>query len=148
MFFGLQNDREWAVLCERVLGRLDLVADRRFATNPDWVAHDAELTVIIESARWAALSPDEVMAILDQAGIASARLRTLAEFAAHPRLAAWDRWREVGAPAGPSGAAPTGDRPRPGARHGRRPGPGPAHRRGPGGVPPPTGSRPAAERRA
>ncbi len=98
VFLGLQNEREWAVLCERVLGRPDLVADRRFATNPDRVAHDDELTAIIEDVL-APMTPDEVVARLDAAGIASARLRTPAEFAAHPQLAS--RWREVGTPAGP-----------------------------------------------
>jgi len=100
VFLGLQNDREWAVLCERVLGRPDLVSDERFRTNPDRVAHDAELTCIIESAL-AALTPDEVAARLDEAGIAHARLRTPAEFARHPQLAARHRWREVGTPGGP-----------------------------------------------
>ena len=37
------------MLCERVLGRPDLVTDERFATNPDRVAHDGELTAIIEA---------------------------------------------------------------------------------------------------
>ena len=98
VFLGLQNDREWAVLCERVLGGPDLVTDERFATNPDRVAHDSELTAIIEAAL-GAMTPDEVVARLDKAGIASARLRTPAEFAAHPQLA--PRWREVDTPAGP-----------------------------------------------
>jgi itaconate CoA-transferase len=35
VFLGLQNEREWAVLCYRVLHRPDLVTDPRFATNPD-----------------------------------------------------------------------------------------------------------------
>jgi crotonobetainyl-CoA:carnitine CoA-transferase CaiB-like acyl-CoA transferase len=100
VFLGLQNDREWAVLCERVLCRPDLVTDERFATNPDRVAHDEELTPIIEKAL-GSMSPDEVVSLLDAAGIASARLRTPAEFAAHPQLAARDRWREVDTPAGP-----------------------------------------------
>jgi itaconate CoA-transferase len=100
VFLGLQNDREWVVLCEQVLGRPDLVLDVRFATNPDRVAHDAELRAIIEDV-FAALTPDEVAARLDTAGIASARLRTPAEFAAHPQLAARDRWREVDTPGGP-----------------------------------------------
>jgi len=96
----LQNEREWAVLCEKVLGRPDLITDPRFAANPDRVTHDAELTVIIEGAL-AGLTPDEVVTRLDAAGIASARLRTPAEFAAHPQLAVRDRWREAGTPAGP-----------------------------------------------
>ena len=100
VFLGLQNDREWAVLCEKVLGRPDLTADERFATNPDRVAHDGELTPIIEAAL-GMMTPDEVVALLDEAGIASARLRTPAEFAAHPQLAARGRWREVDTAAGP-----------------------------------------------
>jgi itaconate CoA-transferase len=98
VFLGLQNEREWAVLCNRVLRRPDLVTDQRFATNPDRVAHDGELTAIIETAL-GSMTPDEVLALLDEAGIASARLRTPAEFAAHPQLAG--RWREVDTPAGP-----------------------------------------------
>jgi itaconate CoA-transferase len=99
VFLGLQNDREWAVLCEQVLGRPDLITDDRFATNPERVMHDDELTPIIEAAL-GSMAPEEVVARLDAAGIASARLRTPAEFAAHPQLAARDRWREVGTPAG------------------------------------------------
>jgi itaconate CoA-transferase len=98
VFLGLQNEREWAVLCERVLHRPDLVTDERFATNPDRVAHDGELTAVIEAVL-GSMTPDEVVALLDGAGIASARLRTPAEFAAHPQLAA--RWRDVDTPVGP-----------------------------------------------
>jgi crotonobetainyl-CoA:carnitine CoA-transferase CaiB-like acyl-CoA transferase len=100
VFLGLQNDREWVVFCDQVLGRPDLVTDPRFATNPDRVARDSELRAIIEDV-FAALTPDEVAARLDAADIANARLRTPAEFAAHPQLAARDRWREVDTPAGP-----------------------------------------------
>jgi itaconate CoA-transferase len=100
VFLGLQNDREWVVFCGQVLGRPELVTDPRFATNPARVVHDAELRAIIEDV-FAALTPDEVAARLDAAGIANARLRTPAGFAAHPQLAARDRWREVNTPGGP-----------------------------------------------
>jgi itaconate CoA-transferase len=100
VFIGLQNDREWAVLCEQVLRRPELTRDARFRTNPDRLAHDGELTAIIENAL-AALTVGQVTGLLDRAGIASARMRTPAEFAAHPQLAARDRWREVGSPGGP-----------------------------------------------
>ncbi len=100
VFLGLQNDREWVVFCERVLRKPALAADDRFRTNPDRVANDDELTVIIEAAL-ASVPPGQLTALLDGAGIANARLRTLAEFAAHPQLAARDRWREVDSPAGP-----------------------------------------------
>ena len=100
VFLGLQNDREWAVLCERVLRRPELTTDPRFATNTDRVTHDDELTRIIQDAL-RALSPDATAALLDEAGIANARLRTPAEFAAHPQLAATNRWRTVDTPGGP-----------------------------------------------
>ena len=88
------------MLCQHVLHRPELITDPRFATNLDRVAHDAELTPIIEAAL-ESVPADQVIALLDEAGIASARLRTPAEFAAHPQLAARDRWREVDSPGGP-----------------------------------------------
>jgi itaconate CoA-transferase len=100
VFIGVQNDREWAVLCERILRRPGLAGDRRFRTNPDRVANNAELTAIIED-RLRDIPAADLELALDQAGIACARLRTPAEFAAHPQLAARDRWREVGSPGGP-----------------------------------------------
>ena len=100
VFIGLQNDREWAVLCEQVLRAPELIRDERFRANPERLAHDEELTVIIERAL-APMTAVQVAALLDAAGIANARLRTPAEFAAHPQLAARDRWREVGSPGGP-----------------------------------------------
>jgi itaconate CoA-transferase len=99
VFIGVQNEREWAVLCERVLRRPELAGDERFRTNPDRLAHDRELTAIIERAL--ATAPcEEVTVLLDQVGIASARMRTPAEFAAHPQLTERGRWREVESPEG------------------------------------------------
>ena len=100
IFLGLQNEREWIVLCRDILGQPELTDDPRFATNTDRVVHDDELTTIIEAALHE-LTAGEVEARLDAAGIANARLRTPAEFAAHPQLAARDRWRDVGTPGGP-----------------------------------------------
>jgi crotonobetainyl-CoA:carnitine CoA-transferase CaiB-like acyl-CoA transferase len=100
VFLGLQNEREWAILCRDILGQPELMQDPRFATNTDRVTHDHELTPIIESAL-RELTAAEVEARLDAAGIANARLRTPGEFAAHPQLAARDRWRDIGTPGGP-----------------------------------------------
>jgi crotonobetainyl-CoA:carnitine CoA-transferase CaiB-like acyl-CoA transferase len=47
------------------------------------------------------LSSEALIERLDAAGIASARMNTVAEFADHPQLAARGRWRTVGSPAGP-----------------------------------------------
>jgi crotonobetainyl-CoA:carnitine CoA-transferase CaiB-like acyl-CoA transferase len=99
VFLGLQNDREWIVLCERILHRPELIADARFRTNPDRVANDDELTVIIEDALQD-VPAARLTELLDEAGIANARLRTPQEFADHPQLQARDRWREVDTPGG------------------------------------------------
>jgi len=99
VFFGIQNEREWLVLCRDVLGRGGLAADPRFASNPDRVAHHDELTAIIESS-FAGRTADEVSEALEAAGIANARLRAPGDLAEHPQLLARDRWRAVGTPGG------------------------------------------------
>ncbi len=99
VFFGIQNDREWLVLCHDILRRGDLAADPRFAVNPDRVAHNDELTAIIEDS-FADLRADQVSDMLDRAGIACARLRTPEEFTRHPQLHARGRWHPVRTPGG------------------------------------------------
>jgi itaconate CoA-transferase len=99
VFLGIQNDREWRVLCFQVLQRPELVDDERFRTNSDRVVHDVTLTTIIEEAL-GGRTMDEVIALLDRAGIANALLRTPQEFVEHPQLKARQRWRTVGTPAG------------------------------------------------
>ena len=100
---GVQNDREWRRLCEQVLGRPELADDPRFATNPARVSARAELQDEIEAAL-SGYPSDEVLARLDDAQIANARLNTVADLLAHPQLA--DRWAEVDSPAGPVRALP------------------------------------------
>lgn len=99
VFLGVQNEREWAALCLKVLDAPALVNDVRFASNPDRVAHNAELTAIIND-RLRSLPTQSVLALLDEAGIASAQIRTPNQFADHPQLAARDRWRTVSTPGG------------------------------------------------
>src|SRR5271165_4669487 len=72
VFLGLQNEREWAVLCRQILGQPELISDPRFATNTDRVANDDQLTRIIETAL-GQLTAAKVEARLDTAGIANAR---------------------------------------------------------------------------
>jgi crotonobetainyl-CoA:carnitine CoA-transferase CaiB-like acyl-CoA transferase len=100
VFIGVQNDREWRALCEHVLGRPELATDPRFCTNPRRVEHRAELTRLLEAAL-AGLSAQEVSELLEQVGIANARMRTMAEFGEHPQLEARVRWRDVDSPVGP-----------------------------------------------
>ncbi len=100
VYLGLQNEREWVRFCEEVLQRPDLSTDDRFTSNTGRVAHQGQLHQVITHA-FAGLSAAEVVARLDAAGIASARMNTMAEFLDHPQLAARDRWREVASPVGP-----------------------------------------------
>lgn len=100
VFVGVQNDREWAALCTRVLARPDLVDDARFRTNSLRVAGNERLTELIEAA-FADRTADEIVASLDAVGIANARMRTIAEYADHPQHAARDRLRTVDSPVGP-----------------------------------------------
>jgi itaconate CoA-transferase len=99
VFFGIQNDREWVILCRDILRQPALAADPRFAANRDRVAHSDELTAIIESSLQT-LTADEASQALEAAGIASARLRTPEEFTRHPQLQARRRWRQVHTPGG------------------------------------------------
>jgi len=99
VFLSVQSEREWIVLCRDVLGRDELVEDRRFRTNDDRVDNDDELTAILEET-FNGLTADEVGDLLERAGIANARLRTPEQFTRHPQLAARNRWRAVETPAG------------------------------------------------
>lgn len=99
VYLSVQSDREWATLCTRVVGRPELVTDPRFAHNPERVAHDDAITAILEAA-FAAYPADRLVELLDGVGLACARMRTPAEFFAHPQLAARDRWGTVSVPGG------------------------------------------------
>lgn len=100
VFLAVQNEREWKVLAEEVLGRPDLLEDPRFATNTDRVQHAGELGAVIESVL-AEVPADEAARRLEDAKIANARLRGPADLAEHPQLRARDRWMEVQTSEGP-----------------------------------------------
>jgi crotonobetainyl-CoA:carnitine CoA-transferase CaiB-like acyl-CoA transferase len=99
VYLGLQNEREWARFCVDVLQRPELVEDERFASNSARVAHQEALNDAITRA-FAGSSASDVVARLDAAGIANARMNSMREFLDHPQLAARERWREVSSPAG------------------------------------------------
>ncbi len=74
------------------------------------------MALIVEA--FAALTADQVVQRLDAAQIANAKVNTMQQFWQHPQLAARERWREVGSPAGalpallPPGNWDDGDGPR------------------------------------
>jgi itaconate CoA-transferase len=100
ILLGVQNAREWQRFCDLVLERPDLTNDDRFRTNPGRVTHRATLAAEIDRV-FERLSAAEVVARLESAGIASARLNDLSEFAAHPQLSTRQRWATVDSPVGP-----------------------------------------------
>jgi itaconate CoA-transferase len=100
VMLGLQNEREWQVFCERVLRKPELATDARFVSNPKRVAARAELRAIIADV-FAGLSLEEVVARLDEAQIANARMNDMHAVWEHPQLQARHRWSEVETPAGP-----------------------------------------------
>jgi itaconate CoA-transferase len=99
VMFGIQNEREWAAFCSGVLKQPELAKDARYDNNTKRTAARDEVVSLIERV-FAELSAQEVIARLDQAGIANARLNTPEEVWNHEQLKARDRWREVGSPAG------------------------------------------------
>ncbi|MFJ3951915.1 CaiB/BaiF CoA transferase family protein [Streptomyces libani] len=99
VLFSIQNEREWAALCERFLERPDLVDDPRFATGPDRVAHRDALNAIV-AERFRRSDSREVTKLLDAAGIANAGVNSVEQFLDHPVLRERGRWRDVGIPGG------------------------------------------------
>ncbi|WP_338894898.1 CaiB/BaiF CoA-transferase family protein [Streptomyces sp. TG1A-60] len=99
VLFSIQNEREWAALCERFLGLPGLVSDPRFATGSARVAHRTEVNAIV-AERFGRLDSGEAMDLLDAAGIANAGVNDVEDFLAHPVLAERDRWRDVRIPGG------------------------------------------------
>jgi len=117
VMLGLQNEREWVAFCEQVLLQPALAQDPRFHDNAARnVRREALHGLIVEA--FAALTADQVVQRLDAAQIANAKVNTMQQFWQHPQLAARERWREVGSPAGalpallPPGNWDDGDGPR------------------------------------
>ena len=99
IMLGLQNEREWQVFCEQVLLDPALASDPRFSANFRRSEHREVLRQIIVDG-FATLSLDEVVARLEAAQIANARVNDMHGVWQHPQLAARDRWRQVDSPSG------------------------------------------------
>ncbi|MGE0875179.1 MAG: CaiB/BaiF CoA transferase family protein [Burkholderiales bacterium] len=99
VFLGIQNDREFARLCEIVLGDAALARDARYATGPARDANRDALKAEIERV-FAGYDAAQAIERLERAGIANARMNELRDFWSHPQSAARDRWTMVGSAAG------------------------------------------------
>jgi formyl-CoA transferase len=85
ILIGIQNDREWRVLAEKVLGDVNLAGDPELATNRARVERRGET-----DSRVAAISltmdADLLTQKLSAAEIAFARINSVADLARHPHL--------------------------------------------------------------
>lgn len=91
---AVQNEGQWARLCERVLERPDLIDDARFASNELRVRHRAQLDALIAAAL-ARLDAPAFADRLDAADIPHTVLNDVAGLLAHPQLRARGAWRVV-----------------------------------------------------
>ncbi len=98
---GLQNEREWVVFCERVLGEPALATDDRASRRTP-----ARIGIATRCAR----SSCDAFASTDRGArswrVSTRRrsptraMNTMDDVWAHPQLAARGRWRDVATPAG------------------------------------------------
>jgi itaconate CoA-transferase len=100
VYLGLQNEREWKKFCEAVLESPELFADPRFHSNAKRVRNRPQLNQVMQNV-FQKLTAAEIIARLEAAQIANARLNTVQEFVEHPQLKARERWSTVGSPVGP-----------------------------------------------
>jgi itaconate CoA-transferase len=96
---GLQNEREWAIFCDKVLLQPGLASDERYASNKKRTAARAEVKALVEQA-FSTLDAGQVEARLEAAGIANARVNDMHDLWQHEQLQARGRWVEVDSPAG------------------------------------------------
>jgi crotonobetainyl-CoA:carnitine CoA-transferase CaiB-like acyl-CoA transferase len=96
---GLQNEREWAAFCEKVIMQPGL------ARHPDYdgvakrSTNRVALRALIESA-FSTITVEQVTQRLDAASIGYGRMNEMSDLWAHPQLKARERWRQVGTPNG------------------------------------------------
>ena len=99
VMFGIQNEREWASFCAKVLDMPELATDPRYDSNPKRNTARTEMLALINSV-FSKMTAEQVVARLDAADIANARMNSPLEVWDHPQLKARNRWREVDTPAG------------------------------------------------
>ncbi|MDO9025207.1 CaiB/BaiF CoA-transferase family protein [Zwartia sp.] len=99
VMLGLQNEREWQVFCEKVLGQPELAKDPRYDSTSKRVANRDGLRGLIVGA-FSKMTIDQVAQALEDAQIANARVNEMKDVWSHPQLQARSRWTEVGSPVG------------------------------------------------
>jgi formyl-CoA transferase len=104
ILISIQNDREWVVLCHKVLRRPELATDPRFATSPARTANRAQTDGVVAD-HFATLPVELLSRELEAAQIAFARVNTVEDILRHPhlrRVAVPSPWGNFAMPASPS----------------------------------------------
>jgi crotonobetainyl-CoA:carnitine CoA-transferase CaiB-like acyl-CoA transferase len=96
LIIAASNDRLFAKLA-RVLGHAEWIQDERFRTNPQRVAHRAEMNRLLEQILITAPRA-EWQKKLEAAGVPSAPVQSIAEVLVHPQLAALEMAQDTGEP--------------------------------------------------
>ena len=97
---AVQTERQWSSFCHQVCERPEWTADPRYATSAGRRQHRAELEAGIEAA-FAPHARSEIARRLEVNDIPFGEILEIADFIAHPQLAARERWQTVDSPAGP-----------------------------------------------
>lgn len=92
--FVVALDHQWPVLC-RAMGRLDLVEDPRFKTNPARVRNAPELIKTIEEWLQSHGSDAEALKILDENRVPNAPVLSVEQAVNHPQLRARRTVRQI-----------------------------------------------------
>lgn len=99
VMMSVQNEVEWTRFCDMFLKAPEVTADSRFVTNTLRVLNRTALNKLI-SERFGELDSDFAIALLDEAGVASAGVNTVMQLLQHPVLRERDRWRTLATPRG------------------------------------------------
>ena len=99
VMLGLQNEREWAAFCDKVLGQPELATDSRYDSNSKRNERREEVRALIDKV-FLPLTAEQVVEKLDMAGIANARINSPEDVWNHAQLKARHRWREMSSPKG------------------------------------------------
>ena len=97
ILISIQNDREWRVLADKVLGDASLGSNEKFATVPARQQHRGETDATV-AAVFARYDVEPLMKMLASADIAFARVNDSALLSTHPHL----RRVTVDTPSGPA----------------------------------------------
>jgi formyl-CoA transferase len=85
ILISIQNDREWRMLADKVLGNAGLGTDQKFATTPQRLKHRGETDATVAAA-FARHDVEPLMGKLAAADIAFARVNDSALLRTHPHL--------------------------------------------------------------